>query len=111
MALKTPDHEDLTMKIFFGSETAMCFYEIERSRVISLGSGLNQDICCIDSAALSDAHILFRSTQSKDMINVKGNEGCYLNGRFIPAMIFSMIGSVWEPLVATAIFPERRTQL
>ncbi|MCR4807744.1 MAG: hypothetical protein K5857_08715 [Lachnospiraceae bacterium] len=87
MALKTPDHEDLTMKIFFGSETAMCFYEIERSRVISLGSGLNQDICCIDSAALSDAHILFRSTQSKDMINVKGNEGCYLNGRFIPAMM------------------------
>ncbi len=85
-SLKTRNGEDLTMLVFFGSETAMSFYKTERSRVISLGKGLNQNICCIDSDLLSDAHMILRRTDKGDQVNVKGESGCYLNGRHISCM-------------------------
>ena len=84
VSLVTRNGEKLVMLIFFGSETAMSFYRTERSRAISLGKGLNQSICCIDSEMLSDAHIILRRTENGDHMNVKGEGGCYLNG-----------GSVW----------------
>ena len=84
--LKTSNGEDLTMLVFFGSETAMSFYKTERSRVISLGKGLNQSICCIDSDLLSDAHMILRRTDKGDRLNVKGESGCYINGRHISCM-------------------------
>ena len=85
-SLKTRNGECLTMHVFFGSETAMSFYKTERSRVISLGKGLNQNICCIDSDLLSDAHMILRRTDKGDQLNVKGESGCYLNGRHISSM-------------------------
>lgn len=85
-SLKTCNGEDLTMLIFFGTETAMSFYKTERSRVISLGKGLKQSICCIDSDLLSDAHMILRRTDKGDRMNVKGERGCYLNGRHISCM-------------------------
>ena len=86
LSLKTRNGEDLTMLVFFGSETAMSFYRTKRSRVISLGKGLKQSICSIDSELLSDAHMILRRTDKGDKLNVKGERGCYLNGRYIPCM-------------------------
>ena len=86
LSLKTREGEELTMLVFFGSETAMSFYKTERSRVISLGKGLKQNICCIDSEMLSDAHMILRRSDKGDLLNVKGSSGCYLNGRFVPVM-------------------------
>ncbi len=86
LSLKTRNGENLTMLVFFGSETAMCFYRTERSRVISLGKGLSQNICGIDSELLSDAHMILRRTDKGDRVNVKGSRGCYLNGIFAEPM-------------------------
>lgn len=86
LTIITADGENLKLFVYIGKEAGMCFYQTERSRVISLGRGLDQIISCIDNSCLSDTHLLIRRSADGGRINVKGKEGIYLNERYVDHM-------------------------
>ena len=86
LTIVTADREELKVFAYIGNETGMCFYQTERSRVISLGSSLDQSISCVDDPCLSGTHLLIKRSRDGGRINIKGREGIYLNERYVDQM-------------------------
>lgn len=86
LTIVTADREELKVFVYIGKETGMCFYQTERSRVISLGSSLDQSISCVDNPCLSGTHLLIKRSRDGGRINIKGREGIYLNERYVDQM-------------------------
>lgn len=86
LTLFTANREEIKLFVYIGEETGMCFYQTERSRVISLGSDLNRSISCVDNSCLEGTHLLIRRTPDGGRINIKGREGIYLNERYVDHM-------------------------
>lgn len=86
LTIITANREELKVFAYIGKETGMNFYQTERSRVISLGSSLDQSISCVDNPRLSGTHLLMKRSQDGGRINIKGRGGIYLNERYVDQM-------------------------
>ena len=84
--LFTQDKEELGLTVYQGEEAGMCFFQTERSRIISLGTRLDQTISCVDAPGISALHLMLKHAAGGYRMHVKGKEGCYLNKRYIAYM-------------------------